>query len=117
MIKHKNNINIKFLESLKHSVVYNIGRKYVLLVILSIFRLPLFATTPWSIIDDFSGSVLSDKWDNFDDLTDLDVWPDGRTGNKTLLNNKLSYIANDDAEQNGLIYLRPHLLLAAIHLT
>jgi len=66
------------------------------------------AVPPWNYYEDFSSdvSILGDRlWFGDDVLPELSYWPDYRINN-VINGTNLGYHADDEAEQNGIIYIR-----------
>ena len=67
----------------------------------------VFATNPWSFSSDLSyESSWSGDWHSYDSNEGLDWWGDGHNNNINYYNDQFSFEANDEAAQQGLIYLK-----------
>jgi len=67
----------------------------------------VFATNPWSFSSDLSyQSSWSGDWHSDDSNEGLDWWGDGHNNNINYYNDQFSFEANDEAAQQGLIYLK-----------
>jgi len=66
-----------------------------------------FATNPWSFSSDLSyQSSWSGDWHSDDSNEGLDWWGDGHNNNISYHNDHFSFEANDEASQQGLMYLK-----------